>query len=425
MAQTAYGAYVTKNFVPGGGAGTGWFELMNNNATGQLQFRVTGDTADVSLNSATTLALNTWYDVVATYDGATAKMYVNGALDSSLALTATPAQTSDPLYIGRRSDGSYNNALIDEVAVYPSALSAAQVARHWQAGGYVPGAPTGVSAVRGTANKATVSWTAPSYAGASAISGYTVLTTGGPTQIAPFAATASPATIVGLSGGQSYTFTVTAKNSFGSGAASSASGAVIPTGNAVPTVPTTVAATAGNLQATVSWHAPTSNGGSSITGYTVTPYVGTTAGTPQSVSANTLSTTMTSLLNGTTYTFQIYATNAVGPGPAATTSAVTPAAVPGAPTNVLATAGNAQATVSWSAPSNGGSTITNYAVPLVRFGTVAGDAVAGVVGPATVPTYGVRVYPVMLAPPLFGAVAHNPSRDRRLLPPHRRRPSRT
>jgi Fibronectin type III domain len=57
---------------------------------------------------------------------------------------------------------------------------------------------------------------------------------------------------------------------------------------------------------------------------------------------------------------------AVGTGPAsAASSAVTPTVaptVPGAPTNVTATAGDGSAVVSWTAPSNGGSAITSYTV---------------------------------------------------------------
>jgi len=133
-----------------------------------------------------------------------------------------------------------------------------------------------------------------------------------------------------------------------------------------PAAPTGVTATGGNASATVSWTAP-SNGGSGITGYTVTPFIGTTAQTPTTVTGNPPATTasVTGLTNGTAYTFKVTATNAVGTGPAsASSNSVTPAAptVPGAPTGVTAGAGNAQATVSWTAPSNGGSAITGYTV---------------------------------------------------------------
>jgi hypothetical protein len=96
-----------------------------------------------------------------------------------------------------------------------------------------------------------------------------------------------------------------------------------------PGAPTGVTATAGNTSVTVSWTAPASNGGSAITSYTVTPYIGSTAQTPVPVTGSppATTTTVTGLTNGTAYTFTVSATNATGTGPASTASnAVTPSA---------------------------------------------------------------------------------------------------
>ncbi len=133
-----------------------------------------------------------------------------------------------------------------------------------------------------------------------------------------------------------------------------------------PSAPSGVAATAGNGSATVSWTAP-DNGGSLITSYTVTPSVGSTAGTPVTVAnqSPSASTTITGLTSGTTYTFTVSATNSVGTSAAsAPSNAVTPQAqaAPNAPTGVSAVAGSGSATVSWTAPSNGGSPITSYTI---------------------------------------------------------------
>jgi hypothetical protein len=93
-----------------------------------------------------------------------------------------------------------------------------------------------------------------------------------------------------------------------------------------PAAPTGVSATPGNGAATVSWTAP-SNGGTPITNYTVTPYAGSTALTPTIVSGNATSTPIGGLNNGTSYTFTVTATNAVGTSPPSTPSnAVTPTA---------------------------------------------------------------------------------------------------
>jgi RHS repeat-associated protein len=225
----------------------------------------------------------------------------------------------------------------------------------------VPGAPTGVSATAGN-GQANVSWTAPASNGGSAITGYTVTPYIGSTAQAPTsaAASATSAIVSGLSNGTAYTFQVTAANVVGSSAPGT-SGSVTPVG--APSAPTGVTATPGNAQAIVSWSAPASNGGSAITGYTVTPYAGSTAGTATNVGAGITSTSITGLSNGTAYTFQVTASNTVGTSVPATSAAITPVGPPSAPVNVTATPGSLQATVSWSAPtSNGGGSISGYTV---------------------------------------------------------------
>jgi hypothetical protein len=99
-----------------------------------------------------------------------------------------------------------------------------------------------------------------------------------------------------------------------------------PVAPTVPGAPTNVTATAGNHSATITWTAP-SDGGSAITSYTITPYIGSTAQTPTVITGSPPATTVTvtGLKNGATYTFTITATNAIGTGPpSAQTDPVTP-----------------------------------------------------------------------------------------------------
>lgn len=85
--------------------------------------------------------------------------------------------------------------------------------------------------------------------------------------------------------------------------------------------PRSVSASGGNAQATISWQVPTSNGGSTISSYTVTATPG-----GASCSTATLSCTVTGLANGTAYTFSVVALNNGGTSPAATSGSVTPGA---------------------------------------------------------------------------------------------------
>ena len=92
----------------------------------------------------------------------------------------------------------------------------------------------------------------------------------------------------------------------------------------VPGAPTGVVATAGNASASVAFVAPANNGGSAITGYTVTSNPGGIT-----VSGGSSPINVTGLTNNTAYTFTVVATNAVGNSVAsAASTAVTPGPPP-------------------------------------------------------------------------------------------------
>lgn len=83
----------------------------------------------------------------------------------------------------------------------------------------------------------------------------------------------------------------------------------------LPTAPAIGPATRGAGQATVSWTPPGSDGGSPITGYIVTPYIGTVAQPPRRFDSIATQQIVTGLTPGTTYTFKVAAINDVGTGP--------------------------------------------------------------------------------------------------------------
>lgn len=244
-----------------------------------------------------------------------------------------------------------------------------------------PGAPTAVVATAGAAGTSTASVTfvAPASTGGSAITGYTVTSVPAGGVDANAGSTALTHSITGLTIGTAYTFTVKASNAVGAGTASVASAAITPLA-ALPTAPASATAVAGNAAATVNCATPSSNGGAAITSYTAVSTPGNfTASSP------TCSMSVTGLTNGTSYTFAVHANNSAGAGLATTTNAVIPSVpvgpvtVSSAPTNVVATAGNASAVVNFTLPaSTGNSTIISYTVaasPGNITGTGAGSGI--------------------------------------------------
>ena len=158
-----------------------------------------------------------------------------------------------------------------------------------------------------------------------------------------------------------------------------------------PGAPTGVQGTSGDKSVALNWTAPSSDGGSPITGYKVTPFVNGSAQTPILTNSTSTNYTVTGLTNGAAYTFTVAAINAVGTGSASSPSpSITPAppSAPGAPTGAQGTPGDGAVNLSWTAPaSNGGSPITGYRItpringvaqtPTVTGGTATTQYVGG------------------------------------------------
>ena len=340
------------------GSGTGASSAASGSATpAAAPPAPTGVTATAATASATI----TW-TAPASNNGAAVSGYV--VTSSPLVVVAPACSTSltgsstSCVFTGLTNGTAYTFTL---AAINAAGTGSPSTASNSVTPATVPGAPTAVSGTSYANSTSVVTWTAPASTGGASITGYTVTATDSTTPAnggqACVSAT-SPCTMTGLTNGDSYTFTVTATNSAGTGASSTPSAAAVPA--TVPGSPTVTGVTAGNASVIVTWTAPASNGGAAITGYTATA-----SGNQTCTTSGALTCTISGLTNGNNYAVTVTATNPSGTGlPSASSPAFTPIAPSGAPTGVSATSNaNAKSVVTWTAPvSNGGSTITGYTV---------------------------------------------------------------
>ncbi len=228
-----------------------------------------------------------------------------------------------------------------------------------------PDAPGGVAATQHD-NYTELGWTEPFNNGGT-ITGYTVscdpACPSGATGLTTDGATTSTR-VSGLAYGQSYTFSVTATNKYGTSAASTASNAVVFA--AAPGAPHSLSATGLSGKAYIYWQ-PAPDNGSAITAYRVRVYVPGTA-TPisdmtvdPSKCSTSCSATVGGLTDGTTYSYTVGATNAYGAGPLSSNT-VTVVGPPGVPHIFYALPGNGYVEMSWTSTSNGGAPILYYTV---------------------------------------------------------------
>ena len=246
----------------------------------------------------------------------------------------------------------------------------------WSQLGVIPSIPTiGTATDVGTSrafNNASASVTFTPGSGGGLVTTFTI--TSNPGSITA-SGSSSPIVVTGLSSNTAYTFNVTATNPYGNAVPSNQSSSI--TATSIPQVVSGVAATPGNLTASVAF-TPGATGGKSVT-YTVTPSPSTS--TPTFTGASS-PISVTGLTQGTSYTFGVVASNANGSASSVSSSSMTAFGLPGAPTIGTATDvgtsrayNNGAASVTFSAPaSNGGTSITSYTVTSSTGGYTASGA---------------------------------------------------
>jgi hypothetical protein len=349
------------------GAGTYFFRVQASNVAGSGGYGYTANgatIANIRPNAPTALVATpasqqasiAFVAPTQTFNGGAISLYP--VMDYEYSLNGTTWTSAGTATSPVTIDGLNNGT---PYTIYLRAINAAGAGTASSSVGVTPAtapsAPTITSATAltgGSLGQVSIAFTAGANGG-SALSNYEYNLNGGAWTARSPTATTSPLTLSsGLTKGVNAVIGLRAVNGVGVGPADTVS--VVPLG--VPDAPTDASAVAASTQATVSWTPPDNTGGAKIIDYTVTSSPGNRTCTTSSTGCS-----VTGLTNGTAYTFTVKARNTYGNSIASTASgSVSPGAVPGAPQAVTATAGNAQASVSWSVPTSNTPATTSYTV---------------------------------------------------------------
>jgi len=129
------------SFLGGGGRpysvitvkGNPWTWLLEN-PSNTFQFRITAGGSDVNVADTTAHLLNTWYNVVGSYNGQIMKIYVNGKLKNTRSQTGTLGSNSITAKVGTFTPGDYAiNGIIDNVSVYNKTLTDEEIDENFNA----------------------------------------------------------------------------------------------------------------------------------------------------------------------------------------------------------------------------------------------------------------------------------------------------
>src|SRR2546428_2645238 len=225
-----------------------------------------------------------------------------------------------------------------------------------------PQPPTGLTATAASSSQISLSWTAPTNNGGSAITGYKIYrstSSGTETGYVNLGNVTSYTNTI-VTPGVTYFYKVRAVNALGVSTLSNEASATPPT---LPSAPQNLQATTGVGNVALTWDASSSNSGSPITGYKI--YRSTSSGTETGYVnlGNVTSYTNTGVTPGVTYFYKVRAVNALGVSTLSNEASATPSPLPSAPQNLQATTGVGNVALTWDASSsNSGSPITGYKI---------------------------------------------------------------
>ena len=342
--------------------------------------------ASQTLASSTTATTGTFYHVACVWDGTTLQLYVNGALNASGSQTVVAASNSASLYVGQFGGNSDHLAgTVDEVRIYNTALSQAQIADAMNTPIQPPAPDTQNPVVNITAPAAgallsgtvTVTASASDNVGVAGVQ-FTIdgSNFGAEDLAAPYSISWNSATVAN----GSHSIAAVARDAAGNHGIAPPIAITTSNDTSAPTVPTGLTANAvSTTQIDLAWNASTDNVG--VAGYRITrngTAIGTTAATTYS---------NTGLSAGTTYTYTVAANDAAG-NFSAESSAASATTLAGNPDFTLSATPASQTTTAGSGTSytvniaaqNGFAGNTNLSVTGVPTGATAGFTPSSVTG---------------------------------------------
>lgn len=118
-------------WMGGNGTSTSFNIGVRSNYSDNITFSSYGSYNVNDFVSGVVATIGTWFHVVATLDGNTMKMYINGELN--MTQTLPTLNVNNNVYIGKESGGRALNGLINSVSIYNKALSANEVKQNFNA----------------------------------------------------------------------------------------------------------------------------------------------------------------------------------------------------------------------------------------------------------------------------------------------------
>lgn len=317
-----------------GGPNSDTFALYLNYTLGTIAFKTEGTISGKWTEIANrTIWDGSWHLLTATYNGSQKIIY----LDAVPIITVSATGMIDSgagynLLIGAGRDeipvpSTYQyQGIIDEVRIYNYALDSSQI--------------SSLFTTPNTQTANTFTFTGPSSGNVNSTSANFTVTpnslfsgtiTVTPTGNGSAGLSAKVLTFSNSSAAQTFTINPTVAGSIiltpsNSGTLTNPVNLTYTANAVIPAAPTSIVATSGDASASVTFVAPTNNGGSAITGYTVTSIP--TGGTDTNAGSTSLTHTITGLTNGTSYMFTVNATNSAG---TSVVSVVSNSVIPKAP----------------------------------------------------------------------------------------------